>query len=346
MTIEFNVTNNSISSSISQLRSQLGNEAINKFDLMTQKIECIIVSFGFVLNSIAIYILSRKQLIKQNFNFYLFVLAVNELVFCIYRFLLYFHNNYPIFSGITIIEEAILRVFNDYLDFNSIWVALLSSLDRYYAILFPLKIKSFITYRSSKLLLIATHLIVAILTLAGHMPALYLIKKNIETSYNIDNFDQIAVFSNISQNILTPIVLCLIPAIGIVWLNTLLAITLIRYEKCNHGLLSYPIEQSVDDSTMSGIVNNRAISRRQRSYIFVLICLALLVVFCNLPFYIMLGLHAFNLSENILYFVFTISLIVSASHCINTFIYIAFHNDFRCYFLRVFLKPCLKDANN
>lgn len=299
------------------------------------RINFFIVSFGLLGNTLCILILSRKTLIRRKFNWYLLILAVDELIFC----LSYFINNFLlIFFSINIFEFSMLvgslySLFIAFIDFFSIWITLLSSIDRYYAIKYPLKKRNFLLHKHSKLVTMLVFAMTFMIHCIGTLPEAL-----------INEESEFYRFAILFGYVITPILLGLIPVLAIILLNTLLAMNVLNYEKNNRHFKNavnlIELAKKRVPQHHQHVHNRRKISKRQKSYVFILIALALLVLAVNIPFYIVDGL-SFLIFKKLSDYSVVVSIIFISSHASNIFIYICFHNAFRIYLFNIILKPCI-----
>ena len=109
----------------------------------------IMMLIGIIANGLCVYSYVQKRMRKNKFNWYLLVLAKFELIFCFILFIndltqlinsksYYLHelNNY---FGVLI--SSIIRTIDSYL----VIITLYLSIDRLYAIRYPIDVKNFIT---------------------------------------------------------------------------------------------------------------------------------------------------------------------------------------------------------
>ena len=120
----------------------------DRIDYVVAKINFGSMLFGIIGNFICICVLCQKQLLNRKFNFYLLLLAVADLTFCFIVFVNYsIVNSNPNralydFSRLTCyLTDYIVSSF----DALSVYLTLILSIDRLYAITKPIKIKTFFT---------------------------------------------------------------------------------------------------------------------------------------------------------------------------------------------------------
>jgi hypothetical protein len=156
----------------------LSNESLqyelNEYETFHDKIDNVLslVNFGLMLfgifaNLICIGIFAKKPLLAKKFNWYLLVLAVADLLFCLIVFVNYFI--YATTSPRKAIYE--LNLFTCYLtdyivnstDAFCVYLTLIVSFDRLYAIRYPIESRAFITSRSPKRLILVACLFILII---------------------------------------------------------------------------------------------------------------------------------------------------------------------------------------
>ena len=295
-------------------------------DVVSQ-INMVIMLFGIIGNVLCIYVFAQKRMIKRKFYFYLLILAICELIFCLVLFLDYSYrftnrgkitlHDSNLFMNITI--EFLIHTTDSY----SGLITLILSIDRLYAIRNPMKIKKFITNLHSKCLLLST--------LAG----LILIKiPGVLISFQIESELLFLIFCVF----LFPAILNIIPTVAILLINSILI------KEVNKYLREFPsksptIRWSQNKSTTNESVN----SRTQKSYYFVIIFLSFWLVCTTLPYYLFKTFslfYRFSSASDYFYFervnsfklVFTqviSSILLNSNHSINFFVYFHFFAMFR-----------------
>lgn len=125
-----------------------------------EKIESIVARvnlgsmlFGILGNFICILVLMQKTLLNRRFNWYLLILALADMIFCFIVFV----NYYIVFTNPSRALYDLSKLtcyFTDYvvssIDAFCVFLTLVLSIDRLYAIKRPIKSKMFLTYRFPK----------------------------------------------------------------------------------------------------------------------------------------------------------------------------------------------------
>jgi hypothetical protein len=148
--IDFNKTNS----------NYLKNNSSDKFKAESSicSINIFFMVFGIIANIISIAAFSQKNLRKRKFNWYLLILAIFELIFCLAVFA---DNIFMKISEKKIYLHALNKISGIIIDFTvhttdsyTTVLTVLLSLDRLYAIRKPMKIKQFITNLHAKKLIL------------------------------------------------------------------------------------------------------------------------------------------------------------------------------------------------
>jgi hypothetical protein len=157
----------------------------DKIEYILSLVNFGLMLFGIFANLICICIFAKKHLLAKKFNWYLLVLAAADLLFCLIAFINYF------IYAITKPQKAIyeLSVFTCYLtdyivnstDAFCVYLTLIVSFDRLYAIRYPIESRAFITTRSPKRLILVACLFILIIK----SPEFYLNQRQYKDS-NID----------------------------------------------------------------------------------------------------------------------------------------------------------------
>jgi hypothetical protein len=162
------------SRNLSKLDSDLNGTVdgdLQKLDKISCNLNILFSLVGVICNILSIYAFSQKKLRARKYNWYLLVLTVFELVFCITLFVDYiFAKVYrePIFFHELNEFTRILVDFTIHAsDSCTAILSLILSLDRLYAIKYPLDIKQFFTNLHAKITIAASILIFMILNTAS-----------------------------------------------------------------------------------------------------------------------------------------------------------------------------------
>ena len=348
----FNASNNSF--------SQEEDEVSTDYDLsltreITCKINIILLSFGIVGNILCIFSFSRKKMIIRKFNWYLLILAIFELIFCI---LLFFEYLLKIFQSAPMYFNQYISTIIDFsihtIDTFVVLITLILSIDRLYAIKNPIKFKNFITNVHAKILVVVT-LISSILL---KTPCAIL-------GYEL--FD--GNFYIIHCNFISPFLFNIVPTILILTLNSLLVIQIIKYFKATSNqsihLLASKRQKNIKKASCSnsnGKNNFKAyasnynqryvkISQTQKSHYLVILVVAIWTVLTTMPYYslntylLLFRLEIFEYHSNskiIRMLQIISSIFFNSNHCINFFIYFRFYNEFKLSIIRPFSKSSSK----
>lgn len=310
-------SNHQLLTKISTMTQQQQNKII---DDSVKRVNYCLGILGIITNLICCIILSRKPLIKRKFNLYLLSLAIDELLFCL---VMSFNRTFEIISGsrierFSIAAHLILKISSNIFDYFSIWITLILSIDRYFAIKEPLKIKDFVTNRHPKKLLFITFIITMpffIIVQIPHHIDVYV--KRVQITRSIIVLSHIVYVS----------ILYVVPVIGIIIVNTLLALKLKLKNQTDVVIRVH--KKSSDLATASK-------ETYQQSYFSVLIMLAFLAIFGQVISHITYCLN-FHMASSFYFNFYKITLIlIYIAHTINFFIYFIFHAQFRVYIMSQF----------
>jgi hypothetical protein len=135
-------------------------EEMKRLDEIVLYINLASTAIGIVNNIISITVFLQKTLLKRKFNWYLLVLAIIELIFCLTVFIdnifVQIYKKKIFLHELNNIGHIIINYIIHTTDSCSSILTLLLSLDRLYAIKFPLQIKQFITILHAKKFMIIT----------------------------------------------------------------------------------------------------------------------------------------------------------------------------------------------
>ena len=161
----------------------------DKIDAIVSRINLVSMLFGVVGNLICMCVFNNKILLKKRFNWYLLMLALVDFVFCFIVF-----ANYMVFTLDNAKALYDLSKFTCYftdfivnnVDEYSVYLTLLLSVDRLYAIRRPINIKFFVTYRYQKQLALAG---MSVITLAS-VPYFFLSQREYVVPNGNDEYDE------------------------------------------------------------------------------------------------------------------------------------------------------------
>ncbi len=336
----------------------------------------IFMSVGILGNTISIYVLQKKNIRKNKFNWYLLVVSILRLLFCMIVFIDY------IFSKIYV-EEIFLHDLNkissliiDFVLHTSdscvVTLTLFLSLDRLYAIRQPMKIKEFMTHFHAKLVISSSLITVIVLKIVSFV----FCELNIEGNYHI-----------IFCTVISPTLFNTVPLIIILILNTLLVIAVIKYYRAQSKQNSTDEESlastsfhskerirlkkfvlkeefresksisirnfrsfgSTNTTTTSSIrnKNRKKMTNTQKSHYLIILVTDIWSVITSFPYYtlnsffVLFQLNIFHI-ENLILLQIVSSILFNSNQCISFFIYISFYNDFRIVVNELFLKCICK----
>ena len=340
------------------------NETIIQLESVSCNLSIGFMMIGIVDNLISIVVFSNKKLNKCKFNWYLISLSIFETIFCTTVIIDYIH------AGIDI-EKVFLHELNK-ISFLIIYfiihtsdscvtmLTLLLSLDRLYAIKFPLKIKQFVTNLHAKKLILISITVVILLKKFSF----------IFCELNIGTNSQLVYCAVIS-----PLIFNFIPLIIILILNIWLVFEIVTPSK-NNQLVKSAIRLNTflednksitqnENSIISEIqpINLRKftmkphkLSGKQKSHYIIILVSSLWSILTTIPYYSvnpyfsLSNFHFFSKFDSNSIFITQIisSVLFNFNHCINFFIYISFYSDFRVvltsFFYKIFLRKVPKKS--
>ena len=318
---------------------------------------------GIIENSFCIYAFSRRPIKVIKFNLYLLVLASIELIFC---FILFFDYLFQLCNKDKLFLHQFNRVLNvifDYfvhsVDSCSVFITLILSIDRLYAIMKPLKIKNFVTNLYAKRLMLGTFLIIILLK----------IPSTIFSHYHESIFTNISSYSNL----ISILIFNELPAFVILTVNAFLIKEIIKSFKNNpersQSTISNLSRRSIiemqknhknsEDNVLISInrVNFKPVPKTQKSHHIVIIIVSFWLVLATIVYYsfntfiifkfsnssndaylidenefILRKIKSLNEIQNIL------SIFFNSTHCINFFVYLCFYPMFRKSLFNIFSK--------
>lgn len=328
----YELTFNSTNASFGGLRYQ-DDDYVNALIRAVCHINFVLMIIGVFVNILCIFVFRQKHMKRRKFNLYLFILAILELVFCLIVSIDYL---------CLLINKKLLHEINQYtnmifdylihsIDSYVVILTLILSTDRFYAIKYPTKIKSFFTNSHSKLLLISAFIGLLLVKL----PGIIFCYENSEYSKPLQ-----IVYCTIISHALSNV----IPTICILIINSLLIFGVVSYYRRKAKLEKKSTEWKL--STIKAhrtptvyirCVNYKPVDRFKKSHYLVIIILAVWAVFTTIPYYLF---NTFFLFFNLFLIgpsnikTFRILQIISSvffnsNHCINFFIYFFFYDEFR-----------------
>ena len=319
----------------------------------------ILMLTGLLCNIICICVFLHKKNIIRKFNWYLLVLAVFELIFCLTQSVDHLHRLITIPP--TFLHAINLRI-NITIDFiihssdsYATILTLLLSIDRLYAIKNPLKIRKFVTSLHAKCLMSTCFISVLILKI---------IYFGLCTDKKI-NKD----FQMVYCLVLSPVIFNIIPMVVIFVLNVLLLKEMIDHGREKKARISSLARQSLTnmiclselnkssqlDAVQCRVFNKKEISKTQKAHYLIIIASAAWTVFTAFPFFtlnaytiacqfevfqIISNFETIDLAQDIL------SILFNSNHCINFFIYFVFYEDFRTCIIKFRLSSKTINLNN
>ena len=161
--------------------TQYDQEALGTFDTIVSRINLSFMGFGILGNLACISVLFQATMLRKKFHLYLLALAFGDILYCIIVFC-----NYMIYIGdppnLLFDFSEITCYFTDYIvgsiDAFCVFITLVVSVDRLYAIIRPIRIRDFATYRYPRLIVLFN--IAAILALKS--PEVFLSQREYEVT--------------------------------------------------------------------------------------------------------------------------------------------------------------------
>jgi hypothetical protein len=122
----------------------------------SSKINFILASFGIIGNILCIIVFSNKKMVIRKFNWYLLILAIIELIYCLIIFIDYLsrilYSSPMMLHDLNIHVNVLIDFLIHMIDSFTTLITIILSTDRLYAIRNPIKIKQFFTNVHKKLL--------------------------------------------------------------------------------------------------------------------------------------------------------------------------------------------------
>ena len=294
----------------------------------------LFIIFGVFGNFITICTFLNHKLREHRFNWYLLTIAILKLIFYLIlssEYLFAFLHVFIEFLNKTV--DFIIHTIDSCISALTFF----SSLDRLEAIKNPLKIKEFVTHLHAKFLIIAT------LTLTI---SLYAISFTI-CHLNINDGTQVMYCA-----IISPLVFHTVPLITVLVINVLLLFEKINYNKAqlqknneNDQNESQTLTNSVNLTSFVSPLRKFGKTRHQakKTQYYIIICLDLYSILTSIPYYTLNSVFViyqmnFFYIETSIKLVIVSSILFNSNHCINFFMFMLFHDDFRNVIKNFFLK--------
>lgn len=316
---------------------------------------------GILGNIFCMIVFLQKELLNRKFNYYLLLLALAEFFFCcivLANSLAFLVSNGTLFIFDLNVATCLLTDFIiNSIDAYCVFLTLTVSIDRLYAIINPIKIKSFITSRNPKLVAFIGYIIILILK----SPEIILTQREY-MSAEVDNGTYMSyagfgtcAYKNQSHNlvqayvitcgIFLPILLNVAPAIIILGLNITLLAFMKRYSRGSSSNGSSK-RNSININTNKTVIKSRTLSVTQKSHYYTIVILGAWLLITSVPFYTFNTIYWVSQLKIFSDTNFEInkkvqpisSVFFNSNHCINMIIYLIFHKVFRMNAIKVFLK--------
>ena len=294
----------------------------------------ILMVIGIIGNSLCIKIYSKKEMRKNKFNWYLLVLAIFELIFC----LILVTNNvfrlinpkkyflHELNSVMGIITGFLIRTIDSYL----VLITLYLSIDRLYAITHPIEIKNFITNLHAKYFITITLACLIPLETIDLTACLFLEEKIFYITY---------------CGLISPIIFRFTPTFMVLIVNSLLLKELFGYYKYSDfaSKINYycikrnNVSNKVEIVILESRNNLKPLKNNQKSHFILIISLALWAVLTTIPYYALISFTSINSENQVLFKIQNIiSVLFNSNHVVNFFIYCTFHSNFRSCLYKIF----------
>ena len=317
---------------------------LDSLEKIANRSNIVLMTIGVFINSVCIFIFLQKELLRRKFNWFLLVLSVCELIFCLVLSIDF------IFKEVS--TQAIkLHHLNEFtkiafnftihtLDSYGVILTLLFTIDRFYAFKNPLQIKDFITNLHAKALIGLSYVVLLLLKI----PSFVFCEKKSNS-----NTPSIIIFCTL----VSPLIFNLIPILVILILNSLLIMSIVKYNKGEIAVtislatnqITYLRKNSSACNTL--VSTNSKLSSKQKSHYLVILVTALWSFCTSTPYYI-LSTYLFLFTVNffsifsylntVILLQILFALLFNLSHCINFFTYLGFHKEFKDCFLKVFFS--------
>ena len=292
------------------------DENKDKMDLFFLNFNIYLMAAGLLGNILSVYVFVHRKLLVHKCNWYLLLLTLFELVFCVVVLTDYLFNkfNAKFLHDYNNISCTVIDLLIHTSDLCSNIVALFLSLDRLYAIKNPLKIHEFVTHLHAKKLIFTSLLILIFIRISTYLFCL-----------NVCHDSYIIYCSIISSQIFNTI-----PILIILILNGLLIKELLSYFRNR--------SKSGDINELTHCIQKNKLNQTQKFHYFLIVFLNIYYLLSSIPYYSLITyldfveLHVFlsnlNIDTIMLTQIITSSLF-NSNHCINFFIYLIFHADFK-----------------
>jgi hypothetical protein len=329
-------------------------EEMKRLDEIVLYINLASTAIGIVNNIISITVFLQKTLLKRKFNWYLLVLAIIESIFCLTVFIdnifVQIHKKKIFLHELNNIGHIVINYIIHTTDSCSSILTLLLSLDRLYAIKFPLQIKQFITNLHAKKLMIITLTIVV--------------------SLNSISLSLCEIYSDskpfiVYCSLISPLLFNGIPLVVIAFLNGLLAKEMIK------KITSSTQPACVIDASMTNLSKDNVLksnsritlrkfqkkteSKKQKSHYIVILLLSIWSILTSFPYYFLKTYNSlFNLKfisksfdlQTVVKSQIISSIFFNLNHCLNFLFYFIFYSEFRNILFCQKVKPLISATSN
>ena len=310
------------------------DENIARFKELSLILSVVFMIVGILNNTTCIYVVWQGKLLEKKFNWYFLIKSVFRLIFCVTLF-----SDY-IFSKMYY-RKIFLHDLNKYaeliIDFiihtSDSCVSLLTfflTLDRLYAIKYPLKIKDFFTTLHPKYLISISLVVFIIFVLLNFVLCEHKLGSQFQNSY---------------CSIVSPTILNSLPLLAILVLNILLIIEKVKKYFHHKTSLRYSLKSLIElqnfkeENSSVRLYSHFFIETKQENYKidkshYFVIIVNIWSFITSTPYYILNSYHSlYHLNlfsiETLVKIQIISSLLFNSNYCIHFFLYFSFYVEFR-----------------
>ena len=321
----------------------------NEVNFSVWIVNLVLMFVGMIGNILSVYAFYKKKMRMRNFNWYLLLVAIFELYYCLilftdYLLKLIFTQNYYFNEFSAIISMAIDST--QAVDTFVILITLILAIDRYITIKNPKKKKFFITNLHPKYITFSVIFVISLLKL----PSLFIICCHHSLSNAFFYFSIINIFLNVISIILILVFNSLLIKEIIIYYKNQRNEWLRELNSRSQSNCNVQIKYKKNKLIRTNRLRSGIMSRTHKAYYFVIILLGLWLILTGIPYYTLNFIFLnYNSNQNVtaienimkerktLHKIQNIaSTFFNSNHCINFFVYMCFDGLFRGCFLKFF----------
>jgi hypothetical protein len=333
------------------------------FQLKISAINLILMVLGVIGNSLCVFVFSQSRMRKYKLNWYLLILAIFELLFCLLLSIDYV-GKILLLKNVLFYEldSVIEKIFDLLIHTADCFIAIITiilSIDRFFTIKNRVKIKTCFTNLQRIVLVVSVSSVLVLIKILEFIICYQMKENNIFINY---------------CGIISPIIFNIFPVLAVLVINLFLVKEIISYyrndelttnvsntPRCsrssNNMHVIYKNNYQFEHALIKNVrrFSRQTISNTEKSHFIIIIVLSVWLVLTTIPYYTIniyytflfrqQSIHQedFNINTQIIYKMKSISskqsissIFLNSNHFINFFIYCFYYSMFRDCLFKLF----------